>query len=63
MWWEKWMSFFEKDWADVFLFSVFAAEPSFRVPPDNVTVIEGQTAILPCSILHLTEENKVRTFL
>ncbi|KAL4227551.1 Fibroblast growth factor receptor 3 [Mactra antiquata] len=38
---------------------VYAAEPSFRVPPINVTVIEGDVAVLPCTINHLTEEHKV----
>lgn len=40
-------------------FSVFAAEPSFGVPAVNVTVVEGDTAVLECSILHLTEDHQV----
>ncbi|WAR00821.1 LACH-like protein [Mya arenaria] len=38
---------------------VLAAEPSFRVPPENVTVVAGGLAVLPCSIIHLTAEHKV----
>ena len=37
------------------LVSVFAAEPSFRVPEINVTAVKGETAILPCSIQFLGE--------
>ncbi|XP_052283254.1 lachesin-like isoform X2 [Dreissena polymorpha] len=38
---------------------VFAAEPSFRVPPTNVTVVAGGLAVLPCSIQHLTDGHMV----
>ncbi|KAK3602264.1 hypothetical protein CHS0354_017643 [Potamilus streckersoni] len=34
--------------------SVVAVEPSFRVPEINVTVVEGETAVLPCSVLSLS---------
>ncbi|XP_052281236.1 neuronal growth regulator 1-like [Dreissena polymorpha] len=34
---------------------VFDEEPSFRVPPTNVTVVAGSLAVLPCSIQHLTD--------
>ncbi|XP_053405621.1 limbic system-associated membrane protein-like [Mercenaria mercenaria] len=43
----------------LFEWKVFAAEPSFGIPAINVTVIEGDTAVLECSILHLTEEHQV----
>lgn len=43
----------------LFQWKVFAAEPSFRIPVVNVTVVEGETAVLPCSILHLTEDHQV----
>lgn len=43
----------------LFEWQVFAAEPSFGVPAINVTVVEGDTAVLECSILHLTEDHQV----
>lgn len=42
-----------------FQWRVFAAEPSFRIPAINVTVKEGETAVLPCAIRHLTEQHQV----
>ncbi|KAH3841639.1 hypothetical protein DPMN_115112 [Dreissena polymorpha] len=38
---------------------VFDEEPSFRVPPTNVTVVAGSLAVLPCSIQHLTDGHMV----
>ena len=32
------------------LFTVLGIEPNFDVPMVNVTVVAGQTAVLPCSI-------------
>ena len=34
-------------------FSVLGLEPTFDVPIVNVTVVQGQTAVLPCSIDYL----------
>ncbi len=34
-------------------FSVLGLEPTFDVPIVNVTVVAGQTAVLPCSIDYL----------
>ena len=36
-------------------FSVLATGPSFDVPIVNVTVVAGQTAVLPCSINRIGE--------
>ena len=41
--------------------SALGAEPSFRVPAVNVTVVAGGLAVLPCPIIHLTEGHTVRT--
>ena len=46
----------------VFPFAVFGLEPSFDVPIINVTVEEGSTAVLPCSVDFLGD-HKVNTSL
>ncbi|XP_033749803.1 limbic system-associated membrane protein-like isoform X2 [Pecten maximus] len=40
---------------------IFATEPSFDVPVVNITVVEGKTAILPCSVEHLGSHKVVWT--
>ncbi|XP_060071220.1 limbic system-associated membrane protein-like isoform X2 [Ylistrum balloti] len=40
---------------------IFATEPSFDVPVVNITVVEGKTAILPCSVEHLGNHKVVWT--
>jgi len=40
---------------------VIGIDPTFDVPIVNVTVVKGQTAVLPCSIDHLNKF-KVRDF-
>ena len=39
----------------LFFILVFGLEPSFDVPIINVTVQEGDTAVLPCSVDFLGE--------
>ncbi|ESP04521.1 hypothetical protein LOTGIDRAFT_170764 [Lottia gigantea] len=46
------MTYFFKVWTS-FCLEVVAVDPSFEVPVVNVTVIEGSTAVLPCSVSHL----------
>mgnify|MGYP000488249131 CR=1 FL=1 len=40
-------------------FSVFGLEPSFDVPVINVTVHEGDIAVLPCSVEFLGEHKVI----
>ncbi|KAK3610191.1 hypothetical protein CHS0354_038829 [Potamilus streckersoni] len=45
----------------ILLDQVFGIEPSFDVPIINVTVHEGDTAVLPCSVDYLAEHKVVWT--